>query len=478
MKFSYPKGVVIAGTHSGSGKTTVTLGLLAALKNRGLSVAPFKVGPDFIDPGHHRQVTGKLSHNLDGWMLSETENRKIFAAGVSGADFAVVEGVMGLFDGYDGRNEAGSTAQMAKWLDLDILLVVDARSMARSAGALVYGFTQFDPGCRFCGVIFNNVASDRHMEYLCQALEGKVTVPVLGGLPRNSSMEIPARHLGLVTSEDYSLNTRKVNDLAHFIEDHLNVNRLIDGLPEIGVEIPESERENSKPRDHNGRFLVSPLERVRIGVAMDHAFCFYYPENLEMLKQNEADIVFFSPVDDRELPPDLDGIYLGGGYPELHAEKLSRNISMRQAILEKCHDGMPLYAECGGFMYLCEKLITLEGDIYNMAGCFPFISRMKDRLSALGYREITFSADTPLGEQGLTARGHEFHYSYLEEERMTRGIEKVYEATDRSGAGRNCPGYMMNQCVGSYVHLHFRSCPPIGHNFVSACRVYKKKKGK
>jgi cobyrinic acid a,c-diamide synthase len=205
------KGVVIAGTHSGSGKTTVTLGLLAALKNRGFSVAPFKVGPDFIDPGHHRHVTGRQSRNLDGWMLSQGENRNIFSRGIAGADVAVVEGVMGLFDGYDGRSEAGSTAQMARWLGLDILLVVDARSMARSAGALVYGFTQFDPGCRFCGVVFNNVGSERHMEYLCHALEGKVSVPVLGGLPKNPDLAIPDRHLGLVTAEDYTLTEHQVN---------------------------------------------------------------------------------------------------------------------------------------------------------------------------------------------------------------------------------------------------------------------------
>jgi cobyrinic acid a,c-diamide synthase len=470
------KGLVIAGTHSGSGKTTVTLGILAALKNRGFSVAPFKVGPDFIDPGHHRRIAGTQSRNLDGWMLSQAANRKMFARGIAGADVAVVEGVMGLFDGYDGRSEAGSTAQMARWLGLEILLVVDARSMARSAGALVYGFTRFDPGCRFCGVVFNNVGSARHMEYLCQALEEKVSVPVLGGLPKNPDLAIPDRHLGLVTAEDYGLSDQQVAALAGVIEKNLDLDRLIERLPGIVVEDPDYEMENREDHDQNNRFPVSDLKKVRIGVARDNAFCFYYPDNLEIFEENGAEIVFFSPVNDRELPSNLDGIYLGGGYPELHAEKLSMNVSMRKDVFEKCKKGMPVYAECGGFMYLCEKLISKHGDVYDMVGCFPFASRMKDRLNALGYREIRLSDTTPLGKKGLTARGHEFHYSYLEEEKISPEIQKVYEASDRSGTERSCPGYLVNQCLGSYVHLHFRSCPEIGRNFVSACGLYKKER--
>jgi cobyrinic acid a,c-diamide synthase len=476
MKSTHPKGFAIAGTHSGSGKTTVTLGILAALKYRGFSVAPFKVGPDFIDPGHHRQVAGKQSRNLDGWMLSESVNRQIFARGIADADLAVVEGVMGLFDGYDGRSEAGSTAQMAKWLGLDILLVVDARSMARSVGALVYGFTQFDPDCRFCGIVFNNVGSPRHMEYLCEALEEKVSIPVLGGLPRNPDLTIPDRHLGLVTAEDHGLTEQQMVSLADFIEENLELDRLMELLPEIVIEDQVHDVERGGAHYKNIEILISDLKKVRIGVARDHAFCFYYQDNLEVIEENGGEIVFFSPVNDRKLPLRLDGIYLGGGYPELHAETLSKNISMRKAVFAVYEDGMPVYAECGGFMYLCEKLITKQDIAYDMVGCFPFTSRMKDRLTALGYREIKLSKTTLLGEKGLTARGHEFHYSYLEEERVTPHIHKVYEATDRSGNERSCSGYLVNQCLGSYVHLHFRSCPAIGRNFVSACRVYKKER--
>jgi cobyrinic acid a,c-diamide synthase len=348
--------------------------------------------------------------------------------------------------------------------------------MARSAGALVYGFTQFDPDCRFCGVVFNNVASARHMEYLYQALEGKVSVPALGGLPRNPDLAIPDRHLGLVTPEDYGLTEHQVAALADFIEKHLDLDRLIERLPEINVENGVYEVEDRRVDHINGRFPLFDLEKVRIGVARDNAFCFYYPDNIEVLEENGSEIVFFSPVNDQELPANLDGIYLGGGYPELHAEKLSMNVSMRKAILAKCEDGMPMYAECGGFMYLCEKLIIKQDNVYDMVGCFPFSSRMKDRLTALGYREIRLADTTPLGKKGLTARGHEFHYSYLEKEKNTPNIQKVYEAADRSGTRRSCPGYLVYQCLGSYVHLHFRSCPEIGRNFVSACKAYKKER--
>ncbi len=472
-----PKGLVVAGTHSGSGKTTITMGILAALKNRGLCVAPFKVGPDFIDPGHHRHITGRQSRNLDGWMLSESENKKIFLRAISGADVAVVEGVMGLFDGYDGRSEAGSTAQMAKWLMLSILLVVDARAMARSAGALVYGFTQFDPDCRFCGIVFNNVGSARHGEYLCQALEGKVSIPVLGVIPKNPEISIPGRHLGLVTAEDHGLNQKQVNQLGNFIEEHLNLDRLIRSISEVKIDnLISAEQNMGAVNKRTPPFLSSGLRKVRIGVARDNAFCFYYPDNLEVLEDYGAEIVFFSPAVDQELPSDLDGIYLGGGYPELQAKKLSDNISMRKAVFTKVNDGMPLYAECGGFMYLCGKLITTQGNAYDMVGCFPFKCRMTNQLAALGYREIRFSSSTPLGKEGLKARGHEFHYSYLEEKNITPEIQMVYETKDRLGAERSCPGYLVNQCLGSYVHLHFRSCPEIGHNFVSSCKAYNKER--
>ncbi len=263
---------------------------MAALVRRGLRVAPFKVGPDFIDPGHHTQVSGAQSRNLDGWMLSRDFNRAVFHRNAVHADVAVIEGVMGLFDGYDGRSEAGSTAQMAKWLEAPVLLTVDARSMARSAAALVQGFERFDPDLKFAGVLFNRVGSPRHLSYLTQALEGQVTMPCWGGILRDETLAIPQRHLGLVTRDDHRLDASFVDRLAATVENHLDLDRLLETLPELDAASapPENPSDGTK---------------VAIAVARDPAFCFYYPENLELLQQYGAETKFFSPIHETALPP-------------------------------------------------------------------------------------------------------------------------------------------------------------------------------
>ena len=314
------KGVVVAGTGSGCGKTTISLGLMAALAGRGLRVAPFKVGPDFIDPGHHRQAAGRAGRNLDGWMLPRAANERTFRRSAGAADVAVVEGVMGLFDGYDGRSESGSTAEMAKWLGLPVLLVVDARSMARSAAALVQGFENFDPGLRFAGVAFNRMGSERHLRYLREALADTVRMPCLGGFDRDEAVSVPERHLGLVTAEDHPLDARRLARLAAMVEAGLDVDGLLSTLPQIAadLETPAPQPPASAP--------------ARIGVARDRAFCFYYEDNLERLERCGARLVPFSPLADRELPPDLDGLYFGGGYPELSAAALAGNASMRAGV--------------------------------------------------------------------------------------------------------------------------------------------------
>jgi len=268
------KGVVVAGTGSGCGKTTVSLGLMAALAGRGLRVAPFKVGPDFIDPGHHRLAAGRAGRNLDGWMLPRATNERTFRRSVGAADVAVVEGVMGLFDGYDGRSESGSTAEMAKWLGLPVLLVVDARSMARSAAALVQGFENFDPGLRFAGVAFNRLGSERHLRYLREALADTVRMPCLGGFGRDEAVSVPERHLGLVTAEDHPLDARRLARLAAMVEDGLDVDGLLSALPEVAAG-PEAVAPHPQP----------PSAPARIGVARDRAFCFYYEDNLERLER-------------------------------------------------------------------------------------------------------------------------------------------------------------------------------------------------
>ena len=309
---------------------------MAALTARGYTVAPFKVGPDFIDPGHHSRITGRASRNLDGWMLSQAYNLKTFTLNTVDADIAVVEGVMGLYDGYDGSSEAGSTAQMAKWLGLPVLLVVGARAMARSAAALVQGFERFDTGVQFAGVLFNHLGSQRHLGYLKAAMDGHVHMPVLGGLMRDEAIAIPERHLGLVTREDHDLSDENRGRLAVLIEKQLDLEALLQGLPDLDLQ-----GNASTPR------VETRSNAVRIGVARDAAFCFYYPDNLGLLEAAGGQLVFFSPLTDSRLPEGLDGLYFGGGYPELHADALAGNRMLRQEIRQLSQENMPIYGECG-----------------------------------------------------------------------------------------------------------------------------------
>jgi len=449
------KGIIIAGTHSGSGKTTITMGLMLALINRGFSVAPFKVGPDFIDPGHHTNITGHICRNLDGWMLSKSYNIENFAKNSKGHDISVVEGVMGLFDGYSGKTEAGSTAQMAKWLNLPVLLIVNARSMARSAAAIVKGFEEFDKNLKFAGVIFNNVASKRHLDYLEEALIDNVNMPCLGGIPGEKSVKIEERHLGLITQDEFSFSSEKKKKLSNLIEENLNIDLLIKNLPEIQQSIKSFE---------------FPKPSVKIGVARDKAFCFYYEDNLDFLKKAGAEIIYFSPLKDKELPSGITGVYFGGGYPELFAKELSNNNKMLNSIKEASENNMPVYAECGGFMYLCKDITNTEQEIFPMVGCFPFSAKMYSRLKSLGYREITLNKDIIIGKKNEIIRGHEFHYSGIDENQK---IEMVYNVTSRLNLDIKNEGFQVNKTLGSYIHLHFGSCPSIAESFIKACKAFK-----
>ncbi|MEJ5329054.1 MAG: cobyrinate a,c-diamide synthase [Desulfobaccales bacterium] len=457
MSRSTVKGLVVAGAMSGVGKTTLTLGLIAALRRRGLVVQPFKVGPDFIDPGHHAQAAGRPSATLDGWMLPREENLAVFARWAAGAQVAVVEGVMGLFDGLDGKSEAGSTAQMAKWLRLPVLLVVDARSLARSAAALVHGFTSFDPELTFAGVVFNRVGSPAHLAYLKEAMEALPQVPCLGGLPREESLGIPERHLGLTTAEDHPLSPAYLDRLANLVETHLDLDRLLSTLPEVTLaSVPSSDL---------------PEPQVRLGVARDRAFCFYYPDNLKWLRLCGAELVEFSPLRDRALPPEVHGLYVGGGYPELAAAELAANRAFLDDLRARAAAGLPIYAECGGLMYLGREIQDLEGARHAMAGILPLRFRMRPRLAALGYREVTLTADTLLGPAGTVLRGHEFHYSDLVAEEAP--LERVYRLTPRRGGEAVEEGFSQGNILASYVHLHFGSRPEAAAALVAACQRFK-----
>ena len=454
----------MAGTHSGAGKTTLTLGILASLVRSGYRTISFKVGPDFIDPGHHEYITGLSCHNLDGWMLSEKVNREIFASHASRADVAVVEGVMGLYDGYNGKTEDGSTAQMAKWLNLPVLLVVDARSMARSGAAVVRGFEVFDPAVRFLGVVFNNIGSRHHLEYLREAMVGHVRMPCLGGIFHNPSITLPERHLGLVTREENPVSKKQIESLIYLTESGLNMENILSLLPEISSD--------GKKQDTDETTFS---RKVRIGVARDKAFCFYYHDNLNLLESAGADLVFFSPIEDNRLPEDLDGLYFGGGYPEIYAAQLAKNEGLLKDVLFTSLNGMPIYAECGGFMYLCDEITDLNKTRFKMAGVFPFSVLMNEKRRALGYREVTIRRKTIIGETGMTLRGHEFHYSDIIISSNEK-VNNVYKVTDRAGLEKPFEGYWVNQTLGSYFHLHFKSNPAAAHHLVAACRRFSQQK--
>jgi cobyrinic acid a,c-diamide synthase len=442
--------IVVAGTHSGVGKTTVATGIMAALHRRGLRVQGFKVGPDFIDPTFHRAATGRPSHNLDGWMLSRETNLDVFARAIDDADVAVIEGVMGLFDGKGSPSLAGSlsgtTAEMAIWLDAAVVLVLDASAMAGSAAAIVHGFDTLVPKLRLSAVVCNKVASDKHYGYLRDAIAAHCRPALLGYLPRDPSFSIPERHLGLHLANE-TLTEDRLGRLAEWIESRLDLDRLL--------ELSARPKTSATPPIATAR----KPERVRIGIARDAAFCFYYHDNLELLRALGAELIDFSPVADRMLPPDLDGIYLGGGYPELHAEALSANEPMRVAIAEFAAKDAPVYAECGGFMYLTQAIVDASGRSWPMAGIFPTSARMQKRLAKLGYIEVENCEAEGWLPAGECARGHEFRYSVIDP--MPETIRRVYKDP--------AEGYRVRSVLGSYVHLHFLSCQNFAEGFVRDC---------
>lgn len=458
-----PRACVIAGTHSGVGKTTVTLGLLAALRKRGFSVQAFKVGPDFIDPGHHSVITGLPSRTLDGWMLAPPYNQQTFWRHVRDQDVGIIEGVMGLFDGYSGKSEAGSTAEMAKWLGVPVLLVIDAAAMARSVAALVHGFRSFDPALPIAGVIFNRIAGPGHLQYLREALESLSSVLVIGGLPRNDTIAIPERHLGLTTQEEHRLTPEQIDHLAAFIEDHLDLSQLLQALPPLSFPQGMSEI----PRDAAHR---PAGDRIRFGVAKDEAFCFYYPDNLELLERAGAELVFFSPLHDAHLPTNMQGLYFGGGYPEVHAARLSANQSMQHDVRTFIEQGGTVYAECGGFMYLTQAICDIRGTRFPMVGVYPTTVRMLSHLTALGYAEVTITDPTGLLPNGQV-RGHEFHYSVIENNDFCRTpIATVYQVRQHGRATPRLEGYLYKRCLASYIHLHFGSNAEFATILVSCAR--------
>ena len=450
----YPR-LVVAGTCSGVGKTTVTLAILAALRERGRRVQPFKVGPDFIDPSHHRAATGRLSRNLDGWMLGAVLNRSIFVRAAADADISIIEGMMGLFDGISPLNEVGSTAELAKQLNAPVLLVVDGSAMARSAAAMVAGYAHFDPALRVAGILFNRVGSEGHYKLLKAAVEQETDVVPVGYLHPDVSMAIPDRHLGLVMAMEQR-DGQLYRRLAKAARETVDLDR-IEALAHSCGTLPEA--------------IVQPVTKnhgrtVRIGVAQDRAFCFYYPDNLEVLEAAGAEVVTFSPLSDPVLP-DVEMLYLGGGYPELHAEALAKNVAMRAAVKRFAECGGVIYAECGGLLYLTESIRDFDGRSYEMVGIFPAEAIMQKHSLTLGYRTVECLRRCILGEVGVTARGHEFHYSTLV---AREPLQYSCALSDAGGSLKGQDGLTRYSVLALYTHLHFAGQPTIAAALVDSAR--------
>lgn len=435
--------IIIAGTQSGVGKTTISVGIMAALAGRGLVVQPFKVGPDFIDPAYHSFVTGRVSRNLDGWMMGKRAVREVHARASAGADISVIEGVMGLFDGIGKGLTEGSTAEAAKLTGAQVVLVIDARSMATSAAAVVRGFETLDPEVKIAGVILNRVGSARHEELLRGAIKRYCKAKVLGAVPRDEALDIPSRHLGLTTDVAGILTKKFVKSLTGTMEKHVD----LDGLVRIA--------KSAKSPEAAGAVSRAVRPSARLAVAMDEAFCFYYPDNLELLESFGLEIVPFSPLKDGGLPKGISGIYIGGGYPEMYARGLGFNDFVKHDIRAAADAGIPIYAECGGLMYLTHGITDLEGVFHPMAGILPTKARMLERRKALGYREVTIRSGRTLFSPGKKARGHEFHYSEIEF--MPTGVKRAYKVSRPGNGEVYKEGYVVGSVLASYVHLHFAS---------------------
>lgn len=451
------KGILVAASGTGAGKTTVAAALMAALRRRTLRVRPFKCGPDFIDPGHHARICGVPSHNLDTWLLPNDTNRRIFASATRDADIAIVEGMMGLFDGVRGSSEQGSSAEIAKLLGLPVLLVVDASAAARSVAALVHGFQSFDPDVRVVGVLLNRVAGAAHAELLIDALQQHDPKLIVGWLPHRTELHLNERYLGLQTAGERSWSSDALDLLADLIESNCPLDRLLDAC-EVAVPLYTTQPSQAH------------RDPTRIGVARDRAFCFYYEAALDELRRAGAGIVEFSPLEDDTLPPDLDGIYFGGGYPELYAETLSRKDRLFSDLSEFALAGKPVYGECGGLIFLSRE-INVKDVRWPMAGLLPLSVEMTGQLEHFGYAEAEFVADG-LAAAGSRLRGHSFHCSRIARD---EGVEKTAIVHYSLSQQSEPEGFRAGSVFGSYIHLHFAADPSLAERFILLSRAAREK---
>ena len=441
--------VVVAGTSSGAGKTTVACGLIGALRARGLRVQGFKVGPDYIDPSYHALASGRPGRNLDAFLSGPELIAPLVRHGGSGAEIAVVEGVMGLFDGASGRGELASTAHVAKLLQAPVLLVVDAASMARSAAAIVHGYRTFDPDVHVAGVVFNRVGSNHHEQLLRDAID-PLGVPVLGALRRDDRIATPERHLGLIPAGERETRTRAVlTALAGAMARYADLEK-IERLARAAPALPGAAWSAEPASTRAGG--------ARIAIARGPAFSFHYEENLELLRAAGAELAAFDPLSDEALPADAGALLLAGGFPEVFGAELEANAPLRAQVAAFAASGRPVLAECGGLLYLCTEL-----DGHEMCGALPARARMADRLT-LGYRDAVAATPTPWLGAGEHVRGHEFHYS-----QVAPAQDDLPAAWTLSARGaQRAEGYTRGALQASYLHVHWAAHPQLAARLAHA----------
>ncbi|RQD67602.1 MAG: cobyrinate a,c-diamide synthase [Tindallia sp. MSAO_Bac2] len=460
------RGFVLAATHSGAGKTTITMALLKALKERGLDVQGCKVGPDFIDPQFHQAVTGNPSYNLDSCLMGDAGVKEQFRQLLAqnrhqdsnrrplSEKVMVVEGVMGLYDGLGSRKENGSTAWIARLLNLPVILIIDGAGMSTSAAAMVKGYRDYDPQLTIGGVIINRISGEKHYELLRSAIERDTGLPCLGWMKKDQALHLGSRHLGLVPAAEVDALMQTIQRSSEAAQKTINIEALLQAAAPLDTDT--SAGKHFRPEEHQ----PNKTRTFTLGIARDRAFHFYYPANLDWLTEQGFKLVEVSPLKDAALPENLDGLYIGGGFPEIFGEELEANSSFREDLLEKAKGGLPIYAECGGFQYLCENLTDFDGNTWEMASVLPGRARMTDRLQRFGYGIIETLPAKGFFTEKLRISGHEFHRGVVDsEEENLINVTKMQDPQDMSEARKWSCGLARYNTFGAFPHVFFQSNP-------------------
>ncbi|WGI16873.1 Ni-sirohydrochlorin a,c-diamide synthase [Methanonatronarchaeum sp. AMET-Sl] len=455
--------ILLSADRSSAGKTTIATGIMAALTQKGLKVQGFKAGLDYIDTTYHEYATGRPSRNLDGYVMTKKNIQNIYQNATQDADIAVIEGVRGLYEGIDIETDTGSTYQISKTLNTPIILIMDVTSITKSAAAILNGIKTFK-NANIQGVILNKVGSQKHRKKLKKAINKHTDIQIVGIIPRNKKMEIPYRHLGLIPATEMQNKTIKKHNkqLQQTIQQTINLQKIqkIAKPPTTKTTKPTTITEPTKP--------TIPKTGIKVGVALDKAFTFYYHENLEILKQYGAEIKYFSPIKD-ELP-NVDGLYIGGGYPEIYAEQLEQNQKIRQQIKTKSQQGMPIYGECGGLLYLLNK-IEYQNQEYKMTGALKGKGIVGEN-RVVGYTKIKTTKNNPLHQNQKTIKAHEFHHSEIKQLKNPKYSYKLHRGT---GIQNQKDGLTKNNTIGTYQHIHLTPYPEIAKNFLKKCKKHKNK---